>query len=54
VVPLTALSRGGGLVSHFLLYQEGEVCGPINWFIKRGRFGLPLTALSRGGGLGSH
>ena len=48
MVPLTALSRGGGLGSHLLLYQEGEVCGPINCFIKRRRLVVPLTGLSRG------
>ena len=43
MVPLTALSRGGG-----------GVCGLINCFIKRGRFVVPLTGLSRGGSLWSH
>jgi hypothetical protein len=37
-----------------MVYQEREVWGHINCFIKRGRFGLPLTDLSRGGGLWSH
>ena len=43
MVPLMGLSRGGG-----------GGCGPINWFIKSGRFVVTLTTLSRGGGLWSH
>ena len=32
MVPLTGLSRGGGLWSHSLLYQEGRF-GDINLFV---------------------